>query len=146
MRSKNISLLFGIIGLLILIISSSILEEVVYNFKDTYYVTNAISFGFSVLALYIIYALIYFVISKNSIYILGILNLIFVTLFIFNLMFTEAIFEIIPPNKYHENPILLDITHYVPVGMFVLFLIGNLFLLVNIIKSSFIYIKYKAST
>ena len=146
MKIKNISLLFGIIGLLILIISSSILENVVFNFKDTYYVISAISFGFSAFVLYIVYALIYFLIQKNSYYILGILNLIFVTLYIFNAMFTEMIFEMIPPTKYIENPILLDITHYVPFVMLISFLIGNLFLVINIIKASAIYIKQKATT
>lgn len=146
MRIKNISLLFGITGLLILIISATILENVIINFKDTYYVISSISFGFFVLVSYIIYALIYFLIKKNSIYILGILNLIFVTLYIFNLMFTEAVFETIPPIKYLENLILLKITIYTPIVMLGIFLIGNFFLLINIIKSSALYIKQKAST
>lgn len=146
MRIKNISLLFGITGLLILIISGTFLENVIINFKDTYYVISSISFGFFVLVSYIIYALIYFLIKKNSIYILGILNLIFVTLYIFNLMFTEAVFETIPPIKYLENPILLKITNYAPIVMLGIFLIGNFFLLINIIKSSAMYIKQKTST
>jgi hypothetical protein len=146
MRIKNIYLLFGITGLLILIISATILENVIINFKDTYYVISSISFGFFVLVSYIIYALIYFLIKKNSIYILGILNLIFVTLYIFNLMFTDAVFETIPPIKYLENPILLKITIYTPIVMLGIFLIGNFFLLINIIKSSAMYIKQKAST
>jgi hypothetical protein len=60
-------------------------------------------------------------------------------------MFTDAVFETIPPIKYLENPILLKITIYTPIVMLGIFLIGNFFLLINIIKSSALYIKQKAS-
>ncbi len=134
MKKNNLHILFGITGLMILLISSIILENVIFNYKDTYYVIDSRTFGFGAFAFYIVCALIYFSIKKSA-YFLGILNLSFVTLYALYLMFMEVILEIIPPREYLENPMILKINSYLPLGMFIIFILGNMFMVLNVTKS-----------
>jgi hypothetical protein len=133
MKKIKLYHLFGFTGITILLISCFIIQKVGFNISFTYYIFDSMQFGIASFLQYVLYTFAYFSIGKNSNQIVGILNLIFVTLPMLYFMFPEVISGNIDPITYMENPFFLDLEIYLPPILVLLFLIGQMLFLINLI-------------
>jgi hypothetical protein len=125
--------LFGITGVMLLLISCFAIQFVSFNILNTYYVIDSMQFGLFIFLQYVLYSFAYFSIGNKSNRLLGILNLLFVTLPILYFMFPNIISGNINPRSYLEHPFLLDFDVYFPRILLVTFLIGQALFVINLI-------------
>jgi hypothetical protein len=133
MKKMKLNYLFGITGVILLLISCFAIQVVSFNISDTYYLIGSMQFGLLIFLQYVLYTFAYFSIGKNSNRILGILNLLFITLPILYFMFPDIISGNINPRSYLEHPFLLDFEVYFPRILLATFLIGQTLFVINLI-------------
>ena len=135
MKKINLHILFLIVGLSIGIFTFISGNTQILNIKDSYLVFEPSIFAICIFFFYGIFSAIYYFTKKYSTYIFGLINLTFITIPI--LYFIYSNYESdqnLPPGYYlnHQSELLWK-TIYIPNTLKILFIIGIVMLLINII-------------
>jgi hypothetical protein len=150
MRKIHIYLLFIFIGIIISSWSYFYADSQLVNIKDAYIVIHHSVFSTYLLALYTFLATVYFLSRKYSSYLFGLINICFTTIPLVYFLYSNSHEEGIIPIEYyikHRTEILWK-TVYIPKALEIMFLIGIIMPLTNIISSIIKYSrnKYSASS
>ncbi len=138
-KLKRLDILFLLTGLLLLIPCLIFCDRTLdINVHDTYFVIAYLHIGILFFLVFGLYSLVYFLMRRHQKYVLGLLHLIFATPLFIHIILTTFFFTGGLPRRYSTNSIdtVFDATFADSIYVIViLFIIGQLLFLTNIILS-----------